>query len=73
VARTVSSQQFRLVPGEKFMLPPIEANKALSILVLRTLGQSQDDVAQTVRCRKALVSSTQHWFREALVHAQDRS
>ena len=48
------------------MLPPIEANKALSILVLRTLGQSQDDVAQTVRCRKALVSSTQHWFREAL-------
>jgi hypothetical protein len=68
-----------LVPGEKFMLPPIEANKALCILVLRTLGQSQEDVAGIIRCREAVVGRTESWFcqtldyREALVFVDDQT
>ncbi|HZA25153.1 MAG TPA: hypothetical protein VFA32_21575, partial [Dehalococcoidia bacterium] len=52
------------------MQPPTEANKALIILVLRTLGVSQDNVAQMARCRKAVVSETELWFSSGLSYSQ---
>jgi hypothetical protein len=42
---------------------PTDYEKCLSILVLRTLNLSQDEVASTVRCGKLTVSDVEQWIR----------
>jgi hypothetical protein len=49
---------------------PIQANKALLVLVLRALGVSQGDVALMVHRRKAAVGHTEHWFSRDLSYSQ---
>ena len=54
-------------------LPPGgDPEGALLILVLRTLGQSQDSVSSVVRCRKTTVSLVESWFSEELSYQAAR-
>jgi len=46
------------------MPPPLDADRTLGILVLRTLRMSQEAVADTVRCNKSKIKEVENWFRD---------
>jgi hypothetical protein len=44
--------------------PPIDLDRCLAILVLRTVGCSWDDVASILHCWKLKVGEVEHWFTD---------
>ena len=55
------------------MAPPVKADRALSILILRVLHQTQDAVADIVCCRKNTVGNVETWFGKELTYPQAKA